>query len=149
MTRPKLKGLGRGLDALLAANHDDDAERGDIGSRAHRPLDDRAELGPDVERHAHAVERQHDVGVQHGGVDAKPVDGHPRDTRGELRRARHLEDPVPLAQGAVLRRAYGGDVGVLSDVLGVQLGEGGGTTAPRRGRWLPRVGHATAVQRRG
>ncbi len=30
MTRPKLKGLGRGLDALLAANHDDDAERGEL-----------------------------------------------------------------------------------------------------------------------
>ncbi|AVZ80289.1 chromosome partitioning protein ParB [Zoogloeaceae bacteirum Par-f-2] len=28
MTPPKLKGLGRGLDALLAANRDDDAERG-------------------------------------------------------------------------------------------------------------------------
>ncbi|CAI07761.1 ParB/RepB/Spo0J family partition protein [Aromatoleum aromaticum] len=30
MTRPKLKGLGRGLDALLAGNQDDDAERGEL-----------------------------------------------------------------------------------------------------------------------
>lgn len=30
MTPPKLKGLGRGLDALLAANRDDDAERGEL-----------------------------------------------------------------------------------------------------------------------
>ena len=30
MTRPKLKGLGRGLDALLAANQDDDADRGEL-----------------------------------------------------------------------------------------------------------------------
>jgi len=33
MTRPKLKGLGRGLDALLAANNDDDAA-GDLQSLA-------------------------------------------------------------------------------------------------------------------
>ena len=30
MTPPRLKGLGRGLDALLAANHDDDADRGEL-----------------------------------------------------------------------------------------------------------------------
>jgi len=30
MTRPKLKGLGRGLDALLAGNHDDEIERGEL-----------------------------------------------------------------------------------------------------------------------
>src|SRR5690606_28348714 len=30
MTPPKLKGLGRGLDALLAANRDDDTERGEL-----------------------------------------------------------------------------------------------------------------------
>ena len=30
MTPPKLKGLGRGLDALLAANHDDEAAHGEL-----------------------------------------------------------------------------------------------------------------------
>jgi len=30
MTPPKLKGLGRGLDALLGANRDDDAEKGEL-----------------------------------------------------------------------------------------------------------------------
>ncbi|PTD95788.1 ParB/RepB/Spo0J family partition protein [Pseudothauera lacus] len=30
MTPPKLKGLGRGLDALLAANRDEDAEQGEL-----------------------------------------------------------------------------------------------------------------------
>ncbi|THF60175.1 ParB/RepB/Spo0J family partition protein [Pseudothauera rhizosphaerae] len=30
MTPPKLKGLGRGLDALLAANRDDDVEQGEL-----------------------------------------------------------------------------------------------------------------------
>ena len=30
MTPPKLKGLGRGLDALLAANRDDEAEKGEL-----------------------------------------------------------------------------------------------------------------------
>ncbi|MCK0507507.1 ParB/RepB/Spo0J family partition protein [Aromatoleum anaerobium] len=34
MTRPKLKGLGRGLDALLAGNQDDDAERGELQALA-------------------------------------------------------------------------------------------------------------------
>jgi ParB family chromosome partitioning protein len=32
MTRPKLKGLGRGLDALLSANRDDDADKGELQS---------------------------------------------------------------------------------------------------------------------
>jgi ParB family chromosome partitioning protein len=32
MTRPKLKGLGRGLDALLSANRDDDADKGGLQS---------------------------------------------------------------------------------------------------------------------
>lgn len=30
MAPPKLKGLGRGLDALLAANTDDDEEKGEL-----------------------------------------------------------------------------------------------------------------------
>lgn len=34
MTRPKLKGLGRGLDALLAANSDDDADKGELQTLA-------------------------------------------------------------------------------------------------------------------
>ncbi|MDR2014895.1 MAG: ParB/RepB/Spo0J family partition protein [Azoarcus sp.] len=34
MTPPKLKGLGRGLDALLAANRDDEAEKGELQSLA-------------------------------------------------------------------------------------------------------------------
>ncbi|HRP98406.1 MAG TPA: ParB/RepB/Spo0J family partition protein [Rhodocyclaceae bacterium] len=32
MTRPKLKGLGRGLDALLSANREDEAEKGELQS---------------------------------------------------------------------------------------------------------------------
>jgi ParB family chromosome partitioning protein len=38
MTPPKLKGLGRGLDALLAANRDDDAEKGELQSLALKIL---------------------------------------------------------------------------------------------------------------
>ncbi|MDR1424631.1 MAG: ParB/RepB/Spo0J family partition protein [Azoarcus sp.] len=39
MTPPKLKGLGRGLDALLAANRDDDdAEKGDLRNLARDAL---------------------------------------------------------------------------------------------------------------
>jgi ParB family chromosome partitioning protein len=38
MTPPKLKGLGRGLDALLAANRDDDAEKGELQSLALKTL---------------------------------------------------------------------------------------------------------------
>ncbi|ATE62134.1 ParB/RepB/Spo0J family partition protein [Thauera sinica] len=34
MTPPKLKGLGRGLDALLAANRDDEAEKGELQTLA-------------------------------------------------------------------------------------------------------------------
>ncbi|MCL1825656.1 MAG: ParB/RepB/Spo0J family partition protein [Betaproteobacteria bacterium] len=38
MTPPKLKGLGRGLDALLAANRDDEAEKGELQSLALETL---------------------------------------------------------------------------------------------------------------
>lgn len=39
MTPPKPKGLGRGLDALLAANHDDgDAQKGDLRNLAREAL---------------------------------------------------------------------------------------------------------------
>jgi ParB family chromosome partitioning protein len=38
MTPPKFKGLGRGLDALLAANRDDDAEKGELQSLALKTL---------------------------------------------------------------------------------------------------------------
>lgn len=38
MTPPKLKGLGRGLDALLAANRDDEAEKGELQTLALKDL---------------------------------------------------------------------------------------------------------------
>ncbi|ANQ83238.1 chromosome partitioning protein ParB [Azoarcus olearius] len=38
MTPPKLKGLGRGLDALLAANRDDEAEKGELQTLATAAL---------------------------------------------------------------------------------------------------------------
>ncbi|MDR2924894.1 MAG: ParB/RepB/Spo0J family partition protein [Azoarcus sp.] len=38
MTPPKLKGLGRGLDALLAANRDDEAEKGELQALALKDL---------------------------------------------------------------------------------------------------------------
>nr|MBL8456106.1 ParB/RepB/Spo0J family partition protein [Zoogloeaceae bacterium] len=38
MTPPKLKGLGRGLDALLGANRDDDAEKGELQTVAAEAL---------------------------------------------------------------------------------------------------------------
>ncbi|MCL2644379.1 MAG: ParB/RepB/Spo0J family partition protein [Betaproteobacteria bacterium] len=38
MTPPKLKGLGLGLDALLAANRDDETEKGELQSLALRAL---------------------------------------------------------------------------------------------------------------
>ena len=61
-----------------------------------------------MERDAHAVERQHDVGVEDRGVDAEPVHRHRGDPRAELRRARDLEDPEPLAERAVLLEAAAG-----------------------------------------
>ena len=38
MTPPKLKGLGRGLDALLAANRDDEPEKGELQTLAYEAL---------------------------------------------------------------------------------------------------------------
>ncbi|MDR2031452.1 MAG: ParB/RepB/Spo0J family partition protein [Azoarcus sp.] len=38
MTPPKPKGLGRGLDALLAANRDDEAGKGELQTLAHESL---------------------------------------------------------------------------------------------------------------
>jgi ParB family chromosome partitioning protein len=38
MTPPKLKGLGRGLDALLAANRDDETEKGELQTLAYEAL---------------------------------------------------------------------------------------------------------------
>ncbi|MDR0702223.1 MAG: ParB/RepB/Spo0J family partition protein [Azoarcus sp.] len=38
MTPPKPKGLGRGLDALLAANRDDDAEKGELQTLSRESL---------------------------------------------------------------------------------------------------------------
>lgn len=38
MNKPKLKGLGRGLDALLAANHDDEAEKSALQTLATAAL---------------------------------------------------------------------------------------------------------------
>ena len=32
MNKPRLKGLGRGLDALLAANHDEETDKGELQS---------------------------------------------------------------------------------------------------------------------
>src|SRR5437867_9283974 len=55
--------------------------------------------------HAHPVERQHDVGVQDRGVDAKPVDRHARHARAQLGLARDLEDPVLLSQRPIFGEA--------------------------------------------
>src|SRR5437773_4746440 len=95
----RLEQIGRGP----LGRHD--AQRGDVRCRAYRALDDRTEVGLDVKGHAHPVEWQHDVGVQDRGVDAKPVDRHPRYARAQLGLARDLQDAVLLAQRAGFREA--------------------------------------------
>jgi len=46
-------------------------------------------------------ERQHDVGVEHGGIDTQFVDRHQGHPRAQLRGPRDGEDVVALAQLAI------------------------------------------------
>jgi len=66
-------------------------------------LDDRTDVGLDMEGHAHAFERQHDVGIEDGPIDAEPAHRDRADLGAQLRRARDLEDAVTFAERAVLR----------------------------------------------
>ena len=73
-------------------------ERGDVGRRADRPVDDRPDLGLDPQTDAHRLERQHDVGEQDGRVDAELADRHQRDLGAQVRGLGELQDPVALAE---------------------------------------------------
>jgi hypothetical protein len=91
--------LGRGGLGL------DDPQRPDSRAVADGRVHDRADARIDRERHPHAVQRQHDVGVQHRAVDPEHVDRHAGDLRTEVRGARQGEDVVALAKLAVVGQA--------------------------------------------
>jgi len=77
-------------------------------------VDDRADLGLDLELDAHRLEGQHDVGEHHGGVDAERLDRHQRHLRAQLGRLGQREDVVSLAESAVIGEAAPGiDVEVI------------------------------------
>ena len=75
---------------------------------AHRPLDRRAFALDEVERNAHRLERQQQIGEQDGGVDLDPPDGLQRDFGRQIRRAAQLQKCVVLAEGAVFRHVASG-----------------------------------------
>ena len=57
---------------------------GDVGGGADRVLDDRPDVGHDVQRDARRPQRHHDVGEQDGGVDAVPAHRLQRDLADQL-----------------------------------------------------------------
>ena len=73
----------------------------DVGSGPDRRGDDRANAGANLERHADAGQRQHDVREEHRRIDAKAVDRHQRGLGGKLRRRRHGHEIVAFPQRAV------------------------------------------------
>ena len=77
----------------------------DVRQRAQRTVDDGADSLDELDGHAHAEHRSHDVREQHGGIDVVPAHRLQRHLRAELRSARNLEEAVSLADGAVLREA--------------------------------------------
>ena len=85
---------------LLGLGH---AQPLDVGARARSAA---STTGPDaldeLDVDAHAEDRRHDVGEQHGRVDAVPAHRLERHLRAELGLRDDLEERVPLADLAVL-----------------------------------------------
>ena len=77
------------------------AQAGHVRGRPDRVVDDRADVRLDLEVDAHRLERQHDVGEQHRGIDAQQLDGHQGDLGAQLRGLGDLEDAVALAHAPV------------------------------------------------
>ena len=73
----------------------------DIRVGANRVVDDRAKVRLNLQRYAHALQRQHDVGEQDGPIDGQLAHRHQRDFGAQLRRLCQSEDGVRLAQLAV------------------------------------------------
>ena len=71
-------------------------------------LDDGADVGLDAVGDAHALEGQHDVGEEDGGVDAQALHGHEGDLGGQLRGGGEGEDVVALPQLAVVGKGAAG-----------------------------------------
>ena len=86
---------------LLRHGHDQPL---DVGERAHRRGDDRPDVLDQLDLDAHPEHREHDVGEHHRRVHVVPPNRLQRHLRAELRLARDLEQPVLLAQLAVLRQ---------------------------------------------
>ena len=84
------------------------AQLGEVGARADRPGDDRADAGDDVEVDADRRERHHDVGEEDRGVDAVPAHRLQGDLGDEVGAAARLEHPDALADRAVLRQRPAG-----------------------------------------
>ena len=76
-------------------------QRGDVGGRADRPVDDRPDLGLDPHADTHRLEGQHDVGEEDGRVDAQFADRHQRDLGAKVWVLCEFEDPVVLPQFSV------------------------------------------------
>ena len=71
-------------------------------------MNDRPDVWLNLERDAHRLDRQHDVGKQHRAIHAKLIDGHQRDLRTQVGSLRQGQDRVLLTQGAVARQAAPG-----------------------------------------
>ena len=98
--------------SLIASNSSGVASRGSTMRSAATSasvrtgcMDDRADPGVDGEGDAHADQRQHDVGVHHGGIDAELLDRHQGHPGAELGGARDGEDVVGLAERSVAGEA--------------------------------------------
>ena len=80
----------------------------DVGRARDRPVDDRPDALDELDVDPHPDDRGHDVGEHHGRVDAVAANRLQRHLGAELRRVRDLEEPVALADRAVLgQRAPG------------------------------------------
>ena len=79
-----------------------DDETLDVGARLHRLPDHRPDVFDQLDVDPHSEDGEHDVGEHHGGVD--PVTPHrlERHLGAELRPPHHVEQPVALADLAIL-----------------------------------------------
>ena len=76
----------------------------DVGERADRPLDHRADVLDELDLHAHAEQRQHDVREHHRRVDVVAADRLQGHLGAELRLVADLEERVGLPDLAILRQ---------------------------------------------
>ena len=74
----------------------------DLRERPDRAGDHGAGALDELHIDAHGEHRRHDVGEEHGRIDAVALDRLERYLRAEVGRSRQLEEPVAFAQGAVL-----------------------------------------------